>query len=117
MNQSIHHVPGRLRIRSTSFRRRSISALSIQDRLLALDGVTHVRLNPDASSITIHYDTARLSRAQLLAVLEHAGCLGAQTRSDDFTAKTGQLLGKALMGAIVKKVAERSALKLVSVLL
>lgn len=117
MNQSIHHIPGRLRIRSTSFRCRSSTALSIQDQLIALDGVTHVRLNPRAGSITVNYDPTRVSRHHLLAQLNDAGCFGVQTHDDEPAGKTGELFGKALMGAIVNKIAERSALKLVSALL
>lgn len=117
MSHYIHHVPGRLRVRSGSFRCRSAAAELARERLLALEGVTRVRVNPRAASILVHYDTERQTRGQILALLEECGCVGAVARSNELAGRAGELFGKALMGAVVNKAIERSAVKLVSVLL
>ncbi|MEY6432115.1 HMA2 domain-containing protein [Thioalkalicoccus limnaeus] len=117
MSHYIHHIPGRLRVRSNSFRCRTAAAQTAHDQLMAMDGVSHVRLNPRAGSITVQYDPDLVTRSQLLAVLEDAGCAGVMARGADASSQVGQLFGKALVGAIVNKAVERSAVKLVSVLL
>jgi len=113
MSHCIHHVPGRLRVRSGSFHCRG----DCQKELLALGGVREVRMNSRAGSITVHYDPEQLTRGRLLALLEEHGCIGARTRDHDAAARVGELFGKAFVGAWVNKAIERSALKLVSVLL
>jgi len=117
MSQYVHHVPGRIRVRSKAFRCRSEKARAAQTRLLALTGVRQVRVNPHAGSITVHYDAALLEQPDLLSVLEQCGCLGATGRSDEVSRKAGELLGKALVGAFVQKAVEQSARTLVSALI
>lgn len=121
MSHYIHEIPGRLRIQSAAFRCQSGKARQAQELILAMDGVNSVRLNARAGSLTVEYDPARLQRSRLLAVLDAVGCAPAAGRGTPTgaraTSSTGALFGKALAGALVNKLAERSALKLVSVLL
>jgi hypothetical protein len=121
MSHYIHHIPGRLRIQSASFRCQADATQQAQDRILAMDGVNHVRLNPRAGSLTVQYDPARLTRGELMDILGDIGCLPSSTRATasdmPLAGKAGALFGKALAGALVNKVVERSAFKLVSVLL
>ena len=117
MSQYIHHVPGRIRVRSKAFRCRSDKGKAAERKLLALTGVRQVRVNPHAGSITVHYDSALLKQSDLLAVLEQCGCLGASIRSDEVTRKAGELFGKALVGAVVQKAVEQSARTLVGALI
>jgi hypothetical protein len=117
MSQYIHHVPGRIRVRSKAFRCRSEKARAAESRLLALTGVRQVRVNPRAGSIRVHYDPERLKQTDLLAVLEQCGCLGASMRNDAVTRKAGELFGKALVGAVVQKAIEQSARTLVGALI
>lgn len=117
MSQYIHHVPGRIRVRSRAFRCRCERARAAEQELLALSGVHQVRVNPHAGSITVHYDSALLGQSDLLTVLEQCGCLDATIRSDEVTRKAGELFGKALVGAVVQKAVEQSARTLVSALI
>lgn len=117
MSQYIHHVPGRIRVRSRAFRCRSEKARIAQSRLLGLAGVREVRVNPHAGSATIHYDPTQVSHSELLAALEASGCLGATTSSDEGARKAGEMFGKALIGAVVQKTVERSARALVGALI
>ncbi len=117
MSHSIHHVPGRLRIRSRSFRCDPLSAKRAEGELQATEGVREVRVNPRAGSITVHYEPERLTQARILERLEQAGCLGASIRADQGETRVHEVFGKALVGAVMQKAVERSALRLVSVLL
>jgi copper chaperone CopZ len=117
MSHYIHHVPGRLRIRSGSFRCDPVSARLAEGELLATEGVREVRVNLRAGSITVHYEPERLTRAQILERLEQVGCLGASIRTDSGATRVHEVFGKALVGAVMQKAVERSAVRLVSVLL
>lgn len=116
MSQYIHHVPGRIRVRSKAFRCRSEKARTAQRRLQSLVGVRQVRVNPHAGSITVHYDSAAIKQSDLLAALEQSGCLGATSRNDEVSRKAGEMFGKALFGAVVQKAVEQSARTLVGAL-
>jgi len=117
MSQYIHHVPGRIRVRSRAFRCRSEKARIAERRLSTLTGVREVRVNPHAGSITVHYDPAQLRQSDLLAALTASGCLGATTSHDEIAGKAGELFGKALIGAVVQKAVEHSARRLVGALI
>lgn len=113
MSQYIHHVPGRIRVRSKAFRCRSEKAQAAERQLKAMAGVRQVRMNLHAGSITVHYDTAVLHQSDLLAALEQLGCLQTASRSDEVARKMGEMFGKALVGAVVQKAVEQSARTLV----
>lgn len=117
MSHYIHHVPGRLRIRASSFRCDPIRARQAEEALRLTAGVREVRVNPRASSITVHYDPATLTQVQVLARLEDIGCLGGVIRADAGSGRVHDIIGKALVGALFQKAVERSAAQLVSVLL
>lgn len=118
MSHSIHHVPGRLRVRSNAFRCRPAEVRAIQGRLFSMEGVTQVRFNHHAGSITVNYDPKRLTQRALLDVMKDLGCTEATPRANPALAsKAGEMFGKALVGAVINKAVERSAFKLVSVFL
>jgi hypothetical protein len=74
-------------------------------------------VNPRAGSITVHYEPERLTQTQILEKLEQVGCLGASIRTDLGATRVHEVFGKALVGAVMQKAVERSAVRLVSVLL
>jgi copper chaperone CopZ len=117
MSHYIHHVPGRIRVRTKAFRCRSEKAQAAERQLKAMAGVRQVRVNPHAGSITVHYDTAALEQSDLLTALEQLGCLQAASRSDEVARKMGEMFGKALVGAVVQKAVEQSARTLVGALI
>lgn len=117
MSHYIHHVPGRIRVRSKAFRCRSAKARAAESRLLTLTGVRQVRVNPHAGSITVHYDSALLKQSDLLSELEQCGCIGVTRRLDSVSTKAGAMFGKALVGAVVQKAVEQSARSLVGALI
>ncbi|MFD2110364.1 HMA2 domain-containing protein [Thiorhodococcus fuscus] len=119
MSHSIHHVPGRLRVRSAAFRCQPSEARAVQMLLLSLEGVRQVRLNTHAGSITVHYSPEQLTHLELLAAMKGLDC-PAQERdvvSPAVVGKAGAMFGKALVGAFINKAVERSAFKLVGAFL
>jgi hypothetical protein len=117
MSHYIHQVPGRIRVRSNAFRCRPDKALAAERRLRSMAGVRQVRVNPHAASITIHYDPKQVRRSDLFSAMEEVGCLGATARTVDGTRQVAEMVGKALMGAMIQKAVERSARTLVGALI
>lgn len=117
MRSRIHHVPGRLRVRSAAFQCEGEAARHAQTRLEGLDGVSLVRHNPHAASLTVHYDPARLALPRLLGELEGIGCVSVPLAEGAPAARRGKALGQVILGAVVNKAIEHSAVRLVSALL
>jgi hypothetical protein len=69
MNEYLHHVPGRMRIRTRVFRSESQERSQALRRLRAIPGVRSLRLNEKAASVTLYYDTAAISAPELLQTL------------------------------------------------
>jgi hypothetical protein len=113
MSQYIHHIPGRLRVRSKAFRCHGERARIAQAQLMAMDGVRDVQINPRAASIVVHYEPGALSRVELFAALEDLGCMAPVRRDSDQAHHLGETFGKALVGAVVQKAVEQSARSLV----
>ncbi|MDW8319581.1 MAG: heavy-metal-associated domain-containing protein [Anaerolineae bacterium] len=111
----LHHTPGRLRIKSRHFHRHERQVRKAMALMQGLPGVLEVRHNPHAGSLTVHYDPERHSQAQLLAMLESAGCLHAGARVQAGPVKhtaapregVVDLFGKALVGALAQRTATR----------
>jgi hypothetical protein len=117
VSQYIHHVPGRLRVKTKAFYGHSAKVQVAQKTLQTLKGVLAVTVNPRAGSMTVHYDPKHCAQLDLLAVLERVGCLGNTRRNGEGAGQMGELVGKALFGALVQKTVERSVQSLVGALL
>ena len=70
MTEYLHEVPGRLRVRSKLFRSDIATRNSALRKLRAMDGVSSVRLNHKAGSVTVYYNVDILSSQQILEFLE-----------------------------------------------
>jgi|GEM_PF-692454 len=69
MNEFLHHVPGRIRIRARLFRSESRERSQALRRLRALPAVRSLRLNEKAGSVTVFYDAGETSGVELLQAL------------------------------------------------
>lgn len=70
MNEYLHHVPGRMRIRARLFRSESIERTQALRRLRAVSSIRDLRLNEKAGSVTVYYDTSEISGETLLETLQ-----------------------------------------------
>ena len=115
MTEYLHHVPGRLRVRSKHFRTNSVSRGTVLRKLRALDGVGSVRLNDKAGSVTVCYDTEVTDQEAIIALLKSCDCLKTDTKhhrieSDKRTPRTSNpghgisaQIGKMALGVLVNK--------------
>lgn len=114
MSHYIHHVPGRLRVRSKAFRCNPTKARSLEQVLRTLDGIYEVKYNDRNGSLTITYDAASDGGDQALAMLSDAGCLAtAAARPTEGVTAT---FGKAVIAAVAQQTVIRSFNSLVTVL-
>ena len=120
----LHHTPGRLRIKGRHFNCHGERARKAVAALQAMPGVDLVKLNAHAGSLTVHYDPAVHSQADVIAALEATGCLHAADAHahvvNNPAAKPAApregvagAFGKALVGVL----AQRTATRLIGALL
>lgn len=117
MSHYVHHVPGRLRIRSKAFLCNPSKARLLEGQLRATDGVVDVRYNDRNGSLTIQYDPATPAGNIVMNTLTEAGCLPLARQG---AARTGQDLaatfGKAVITALAQQTVVRSFSSLATIL-
>ena len=73
MTYYIHHIPGRLRIKSPLLKGNNGSEASIVELLRGLAGVERVAVNAITGSCLIHYDPSVTCRDDMVMVLSKNG--------------------------------------------
>jgi len=116
MSLYIHHVPGRLRVRTQAFRCQPSRMEDAARKLVALAGVDEVKVNASAGSITVRYDPGQRTQDELLRAMEELGCVGARYVGRPADTQIAGLFGKALLGALAQTVAQKSISTLVGAL-
>ena len=145
MTPDIHHVPGRLRVKTPLLKHNPGEAIRVRNMLSGVAGVLANQAKPLTGSIIIRYDEARTDAHTLLSLLREQGLLTAvpslpPARPTTLPAKPltsaialplphlppaltvlgsslGEAFGKALFGLAVEKLVERSALVLIKAVL
>jgi hypothetical protein len=113
MSPYIHHVPGRLRVRSSSFRCQSGQLQYLGERLMRLEGVEKVDIKYKAGSISVSYDHELLSKQDVLAVFASSGCFDKGITRGRESLGVGQIAQRALVGSLVHLTVERSVRTLI----
>ena len=119
MSDYIHHVPGRLRLKTAGLRRPECQA-QLNKVLEELPGIISHNYNARIGSVVIHYQTSQISADDLLYHLKKAGCLSSLIASSATASmaggaliqRVGALFGNALFGALLRKSVEASVLSL-----
>lgn len=123
----LHHVPGRLRVRLALLRRNGPAVIALRARLLALEGVTSVSINPVTGSIIIYYDRQRFAPQTFWMALRHLGFLDhapqclrqcqadarTSVKAADAAAAAVQIAAKTIVGALLEQCMLRSANSLI----
>jgi copper chaperone CopZ len=113
-----HHVPGRLRLRSSVIKGNVRRAGSVEGALRSLEGVYSVAANTLTGSVVIEYDAAVLA---VPAIRDHLKAAGFEV-TDALETPRPQLanakpqLGERLVTSVVETIVERSAVALISAL-
>ena len=146
MSHYVHHVPGRLRVKTPTLKRNEAEAARVRRLLAEFKGVLTHDVKTLTGSITIYYDMALTEAHTILAVLKEQGFIGGTTAlvqpeprvraafspaapsapttwglSKDalsrFGSSLGEALGKVIFGLVLEKIAERSAIALIKAIL
>ena len=123
MAHYVHHVPGRLRVRTPALKRNAQRAQDAEQYIKAIYGVTAAEANTVTGSIVIHYRRDILSADALLNALALRGYYHAETAQhadhqiQDMATRAGDAVGKMVFGLVVEKALERSAMMLIGALL
>lgn len=118
MIHDFHHVPGRLRVRTTRLKGDHRYASTVRGELYGLAGVRDVRFNELTGSVIVTYDQDRISLDQLTAKLADLGLvLPAARAGRPATSQLAERVGQVLVGLTLEALIGRSAATLLVSLL
>jgi hypothetical protein len=69
MGHYLHHVPGRLRVKTRTLKNGGEKAIEARQLLERFAGVEAIELNPLTGSMLVRYDEARVTPSQILGAL------------------------------------------------
>jgi len=122
----IHHIPGRLRVRSAAIRRNEFRAEALKALLKSAEGVNSAEVNTLTGSIVVRYDPALTSGQSVADMLRDRGYLTSSTLGDTsapardlaaFGGEIGGLVAKKVATYAIETAVERSMFALVAALL
>lgn len=123
MGHYLHSVPGRLRVKTPQVKGDEARAEEVRRMLLAIEGVSDIRVNTVTGSILVEYDPDRVSHSEFLEALREGELFDASKAmtNDQYiyaaSLKAGKILKKALVGTLVDKAFEGSAFSLLAALI
>ncbi len=123
MTHYIHHVPGRVRVKTPVLKRNEKAAAALGAALSGQDGILHHQVNTRTGSVVLHYDIARIEVQPILAFLARRGFLSpaatalpAPSRPRSRTG-VGSTIGKAAFGFALEELIKWSATTMVKAIL
>jgi copper chaperone CopZ len=123
MSYYIHDIPGRLRVKTPAIKGNGNAAEEVQRLLNVIEGIDSTSVNTTTGSVVINYDAKAVQSGKILDTLKDSGYLDPSktvTNDDYFEAavsKVGGVVSKALIGLLLEKTFEGSALSLLTVLI
>ncbi len=123
MSYYVHDVPGRLRVKNPIMKGNQSMAREMEEFLKAMDGIHSVNANVVTGSVVVNYNTGSLNSGQILDSLSKKGhfdpsrvVTGDQYMQQKLS-KTGEVIGRALLGIAIEKAFEGTPLALLSIVL
>jgi hypothetical protein len=122
MHNYTHHIAGRWRTRYPQIKNQPGRARAVETALRRIKGVTLVEASPLTGSLLICYDAHGADRVALMEALHAAkrelGLAAAPSRVEPMANEMkSDTLGDKLLGMLVEKCVERSALALIAALI
>ena len=120
MSHYVHQVPGRLRIKLPCIQSNARRAERVEKLLLGIEGVDTCSSNTLTTSVVVNYDYDMLNASKILEALERKGyydpsnVLTEEEYIEGKMRKTGRIVGKVIIGHLVEKALENSALSLIA---
>jgi hypothetical protein len=121
MSYYMHNVPGRLRVKTPLIKGNEQTARHVEAFLRQVQGIIAIATNPLTGSITINYNEKKITSEYLVTILQSRGIFDPSqaTTNDQYISttatKAGNLVYKAVLGAVVERALEGSALSLLTV--
>ncbi len=120
----VHHIPGRLRVRTERLRNNEQAAAQLRSRLARLSGVQCAEVNLLTGSALIYYDANAARLSDVLSVLRDLGPLDESVLSTGMSRPIDPELPRTIGKTVVKTVGsyllqaavERSVVALVAAL-
>jgi len=106
MNNYVHNIPGRLRIKSAAVKKNPIEVGKIRILLTSMPGVQNLDVNLVTGSVLIRYDINQVTSEKLLGALNQAGYFEPSTGAthDDILHSMlttgGRAIGSLVVGAL-----------------
>jgi hypothetical protein len=114
----VHHVGGRVRLKSAGLKHDRAAMEAACSRLAALSGATSVSSNPLIGSIVVNYDETVVSPDSMATALRGAGVVGAEpTRSGVSGAEpasSSERLASTIMPRVFEFLVQRLAVALIA---
>jgi hypothetical protein len=122
MSSYVHHVPGRLRVRTAAVKRNPQAAALARQSLSAVSGVLSAETNTLTGSVTVRYDPSTISQHGIFDVLQRDGYArvgGLETPSGPESVVNGyaDAIAEKLTTLVVKRILKRSAVALIGALI
>ena len=113
----VHHVPGRLRLRSAALKGIDRACEQARGHLAQIAGVKAASVNPITGSVLLEYDPGVLSPDQAIEALAvHGTVLGANEADIDAGGKWADKLANGVMDWAINALAERLATAMITAL-
>jgi hypothetical protein len=113
----VHHLPGRLRLRSASLKADACGSDEAQRHLARIRGVASVTANPSTGSLLVEYDTAVLRPGEVIDLLaSHRYLREAPERDPEPGAGWSDHLANAVKDWLIVALADRFTLAMIGLL-
>ncbi len=99
----LHHIPGRIRVRSAAVKRNPARALAVARWLESLNGVETVNVNPLTGGILLYYNAGVADGEKLIAEMRRRNWIGARPRRPSLERAVAKVVLKYALEAAVER--------------
>lgn len=120
MTHYVHHVPGRLRVKSPALKKNERQAKLAKEYLNSMNGVLSADVNTVTGSLVIKYDAFLVDGKTILNSLHALGYAQSATPHREVYSSgigVGQKASDTLLNKLLETVVERSAVALIAALI
>ncbi len=123
MSYYIHHVPGRLRIKSPVIKNNKFVAEELKKCLSTLYGIATIDINTTTGSLLINYNKRAINYNEIINLLERKGYFDSSKAltNDDYlhqaTSKAGAVIGKSIFSTFTGMALKETPLSFLAILI
>lgn len=123
MSYYIHHVPGRLRIKSPIIKNNKSIAEELKKSLSTLYGVATIDINLTTGSLLINYNKRAINFNEIINLLERKGYFDSSKAltNDDYihqaASKAGAVIGKSIFSTFTGMALKETPLSFLAILI